>query len=366
MPRSSSSPRPRDARAASHPLSIRLRAVLTTAARDQPLPTTRELGERFRVANTTVFRLLQQFAKTGEIWQHPVNGRYYPPAARALLDRPKPVACVIRRLELASELYRELLEGISAGCGALRRTMLLWHDELLVNHPAPQKPPVFARVPQQRAILRDFIERHGGAAGGFILDHVWNDDALLAESEALQPSVVLFRSCAIPQISNVRADFRSGAFKALAYLLGRGFDHIIPVIPFAGDPAVDEFGIALNSVATELDCRSRLLSPEAASVHAERAALLQRIKRAPGRIAIICPEDNVAMQLVDEAKASGLSCPKDLGVLSVMGTDFAVRAGLTCMRYDFRKLGKSAVEALAASTPVRTSIEPALVTGHST
>ena len=366
MTRSSSAPRQRRARAADRTLGDRFRQLLANAPGDQPLPTTRELGERFRVANTTVFRLLRDLASEGEIWQHPVNGRYYPVAARALLDRPKPVACVFRRLELGSELYRELLEGISAGCGALRRTMSLWHDELLLNHPDPQEPPVFARISQQRAILHDFIGRHGSAAGGFILDHIWSDEALSTEIDKLSPAVVLYRSCAIPEVSNMRADFRTGAFKALAYLLGRGFDQIIPIVPFEGDPAVEEFGTALDSVTVELDCRARLTAPVLASSATERAALLQRLKRSTRRSALLCPEDNIAIVLLAAARAEGLSCPRQFGILSVMGTDFAVRAGLTCLRYDFRKLGKAAVNALSSPTPVREAFEPILVTGSST
>ena len=366
MPRPTSARRPRPADPSAGPIAERLRAALARAPLDQPLPTTRELGERFRVANTTVFRILQQFARTGEVWQHPVNGRYYPPAARALLDRPKPVACVIRRLEVASELYRELLEGISAGCGALRRTMLLWHDELLVNHPVPARPPAFARLPQQTAILRDFLERHGADAGGFILDHVWYDEALRTELARLRPAVVLFRTCALPEIGNVRADFQAGAFKALGYLLGRGYTRIVPIVPFHGDPAVDEFGAALQSVAAELACRDRLLPPVLAGATVELDALLPRLKRGHQRVALVCPEDNVSLQLLARVQSAGLSCPGEVGVLSVMGTDFAVRAGLTCLRYDFRRLGAAAVKALTEPAPLRAVIDPVLVAGQST
>jgi DNA-binding transcriptional regulator YhcF (GntR family) len=366
MARPSSSLRPRASNPAERTLTDRVRQLLTNAPADQPLPTTRELGERFRVANTTVFRLLRELARTGEIWQHPVNGRYYLPSAQALIDRPKPVACVFRRLELASELYRELLEGISAGCGALGRTMLLWHDELLVNHPDAHEPPAFARVAQQRVILHDFLGRHGSAAGGFILDHIWSDEALSSEIEALRPAVMLFRACSLPGIGNIRADFRAGAFKSVAYLLGRGFDQIIPVTPFPGDPAVEEFQAALSSVATELDCQNRFTAPALASSAAERTALVQRLKRANRRTALICPEDNVALLLLAAVKDAGLSCPGQVGILSVMGTDFAVRAGLTCLRYDFRKLGQAAVNALNAPAPVRESFEPTLAVGQST
>src|SRR5258706_11836774 len=79
-------------------LATRLLREVADLAPDIPLPTTREFGRRFRVASATAYRILQKLSEDGEIWQHPTSGRFYPPAARALLDRPKPVACLIRRL----------------------------------------------------------------------------------------------------------------------------------------------------------------------------------------------------------------------------------------------------------------------------
>src|SRR5688572_5541924 len=328
----------------------RLRGLVAGSPPDRPLPTTRELGQKFGMANTTVFRVLRGMAETGEIWQHPTNGRYYPPAARALLDRPKPVACLIRRLELGSELYRELLEGISAGCGERQRTMLLWHDERLINHPDPQQPPVFASVSQQRAILNEFLDRHGDAAGGFLLDHLWSDDALRTQMPRLNPAVMLFRSCDVSGISNIAVDFRAGALKALAHLLGRGFEHIIFVEPFSGDPAIAEFSLSLENAAAELGCANRLSTTSAATPK-ERVSLIDRLGRSARRTALLCPEDNVAVLLVTAAREAGLRVPERAGVLSVMGTDLATKAGLSCLRYDFRELGRIAVGALGRATP---------------
>lgn len=361
-PRTSPSPRA----APDAGLADRVRALLARAAPDQPLPTTRDLGARFAVANTTVYRVLRQLAAAGEVWQHPASGRYFPTSARLLVDRPKPVACLIRRLELGSELYRELLEGISAGCGAGRRTMLLWHDELLVNHPDPHHPPEFASVARQRAILADFGGRHGEAAGGFIFDHVWSDDALRTAAGALQPAVVLFRTCPLPGFGNVRADFRAGALKALGYLLGRGYERILPAVPFTGDPAADEFAAALQAAAAELDCAQRVLAPAPARTPAERAALVGRLRDPAHRTAILCPEDNVAVLLRRAFREAGIACPKQVGLLSVMGTDLAPREGLSCLRYDFRQLGRAAVAALESSPVGRSALEATLTAGDTT
>src|SRR6185503_21137978 len=110
-----------------------------------------------------------------------------------------------------------------------------------------------------------FLDRHGDAAGGFLLDHLWGDEALRLQSERLKPAVVLFRTCALEGFSNVSVDFHAGALKALAHLLGRGFEHVIFVEPCAGDPAVIEFSGALAKAAAELECAGRLSTASAST-----------------------------------------------------------------------------------------------------
>src|SRR5690606_9210229 len=51
------------------PLAEKLRQIVAGAPANRALPTTRELGKRFGVANTTVFRALRELVDAGEIWQ---------------------------------------------------------------------------------------------------------------------------------------------------------------------------------------------------------------------------------------------------------------------------------------------------------
>jgi len=347
------------------PWENRLRRLVESSAPDAPLPTTRSLGEQFGVANTTIFRALQKLVADGALWQHP-SGRFYPAAAQALLERPKPVACLTRRLELCSELYRELLEGVSAACGANRRTMLIWHDELLLNHPDPAEPPVFANTRQQNAILKEFLLRHAKIAEGVILDHVWSDTVLENHADELKPGVVLFRRCDLAQFHNVQADFDAGALQALSHLLGRGYDLIVPVEPFSGDQAVDQFLEALEASAAKLGCNSRLSPRTSAATARERASLIGRASALKTRTAFLCPEDNVAMLLLNAARSAGIKCPDKLGLLSVMGTDFATRERISCLRYDFHSLGRLAVDSLASAQRFHRSIPPVFAPGDTT
>lgn len=362
-PRKAGSPKPA---VTGSQLQAKLRELLTNGPADRALPTTRQLGEEFGLANTTVYRALRALTDAGEIWQHPTSGRYYPAAASALLDRPKPIACLIRRLELASELYRELLEGISKGCGEQRRTMLLWHDELLLNHPDPNAPPVFASGQQQRSIIAGFLDRHGESAGGFIVDHLWSDETLRYHTSRLTPAVVLFRRCDVEGYSNIRANFHAGALKAIGHLLGRGYEQIIPVEPFVGDPAVEQFLAAFAEAANELGCQRRIGPPAVASTAKEQRALIERTRNSKRRTALLCPEDNVALLLHTAAREAGLRVPDELGLLSAMGTDFATKAGISSICYDYPLMGRMAVYAIEQGSAGTQVVEPQLFAGSTT
>lgn len=361
MPAPAQPPKPRAK------LEAHLRAIARDEAWpvDRPLPTTRELAKKFGPSAATVFRLLQQLEAEGVLWQHG-SGRFYRAAARALLDRPKPVACLIRRLELCSALYRELLEGISAGTGAAKRAMLLWHDDVLVNHADPDRPPTFAGAAAQRVLLDGFLERHGTDAGGFVLDHLWNDAVLKRADRRLAPGVLLFRKA--PEggpLSNVRADFEAAATQALAHLLGRGFTRLIPVEPFGGDPAVEEFLSALTRAATALGCADRLAPLAKAHRPEDRAALVAALPRKE-RTALIVPEDHVAVRLRALLAESGRACPEATGLLAVMGTDVAGAAELTRLAFDFRAMGRAAIGLLGEGSPRQIVFNPVLHLGATT
>src|SRR5687768_6640659 len=71
---------------------------------NKPLPTTRELGEQHQVSNASACRLLKRLDEQGVIWRRD-NGRYYPNESRRLFERPKPYACLIRKLQHWSRMY---------------------------------------------------------------------------------------------------------------------------------------------------------------------------------------------------------------------------------------------------------------------
>ena len=101
-------------------------------------------------------------------------------------------------------------------------------------------------------------------------------------------------------------------------------------------------------------------------LHHGGQAVVEQVLRETRRTALICPEDNVAAFLASALRQAGVSVPQKAGVLSVMGTNVAVQNGLSCLRYDFRAMGRLAVEALDATVPPRHVLEPQLVAGGTT
>ena len=90
----------------------------------EPLPVTRFLGQSFGISNVSAHRVLAQLATDNVIWRAP-NGRYFRTEARRLIERPPPVACLLRRLERWTEVGRRIMQGVDEACGAMDRALLL-------------------------------------------------------------------------------------------------------------------------------------------------------------------------------------------------------------------------------------------------
>lgn len=116
----------------------------------------------------------------------------------------------------------------------------------------------------------------------------------------------------------------------------------------------------------ETGCRERLGKRVAAPTDSQRAALLDTLQRTKRRTAILCPEDNVSTFLAAGLRTRSCDWPGQIGLLSVMGTDVVVDAKISCLRYDFRALGRLAVEAMRSTSPVQHILEPQLHTGTTT
>jgi len=329
----------------------------------QPIPPLRELAEHYGVNHTTIFRQLQRAEEEGLLWKAP-NGRHYLPAARSLIEKARPVACLFRKIENWSFLYQELMEGIAARCETAAVGSLLWHDDALVRHPDLRRPPSFAGVPHQIQSLKRFVTQNENMVGGIILDHLWTDEALATLPPAWRKNAVRLCRPGVGEIASVAPDFPVVAHLALTHVFALGYRAIQPIEPFPGDSAIAHSLASFLAAAEKAGAGAFLHPVMSAADSGARARLIRRLQKTSRRTALIFPEDNTAAIFREECRASGI--PQKIGVISLQGTRGAGEAGLTHVRTNYRSLGETAVE-IALNLPARRSpAAPFLVEGSST
>jgi DNA-binding LacI/PurR family transcriptional regulator len=331
----------------------------------EPIPPSRELGERYAVNHTSVFRQLQRLEDEGLLWQA-ASGRFYFSEARFLIEKPKPVACLFRTIETWSFLYQELMEGIAEESERRGLASLLWHEKTLVRHSDPGHPPRFSEARAQQESLQRFAERYSGEIGGVILDHIWSDQAVLTLAETLpRPPVVLCRPGPGDFPSSL-PDFSAGATVALTHLFALGYEHVYPVYPFPGDPSIDH-ALRCFQAAAESTGTLKLTGPKlSADTPAARQKIAQTLSSRGRRVGLVFLEDNNAALFLQECRTSGLNCPRDIGILSLQGTRAAELAGLTHIRTSYSMLGKRAVELSLGLEPREPVPAPTLVSRETT
>lgn len=342
-----------------------LAARRKTISASGALPPTRELAATYGVNHTSVFRQLRRLEEAGLLWQA-ASGRFYFREARFLVEKPKPVACLFRRIEAWSFLYQELMEGIAEECERRHLASLLWHENTLVRHLDPGRPPRFSPPGRQRESLDRFVERYGGEIGGVILDHIWGDSAVRSLAGALRrPAVVLCRPG--PEgFPAVLPDFQAGAALALAHLEAAGYGRVHVVNPFPGDPSIDYALRCFQAAVESGGGRPRVGPVLSGGTPVERRRIVQRLRRQGVRTALVFPEDNNAALFLREGRAAGLDCPRSVGLVSIQGTRAAGIAGLTHTRTSYAALGRRAVELSLGLDPDGPPPGPVWVGGETT
>jgi len=307
----------------------------------EPLPTTRDLAERYEVANSTVFRQFLRLEEEGVLWRA-ASGRFYNAQARSMVDKPLPVACLFRRIEDWSLLYQELMEGIGRASEQAGRASLLWHDDGLVRHGDVGHPPRFSSPATQEKSIKTFLDRYGSAVAGVILDHAWSDKALAAMPAEIKKKCVLLCRPGPAGIASVAPNALRAAELALTHLLATGCGSIHPVRPFSGDSAVDFMLKAIHEAAASAGIKTGL--ELAADTPAARTRLITELGK-PGKptgmVGLMVPEDNVAQLLREECIKRRIQTIK---LISLQGTRRA--AGITHIKNDYAAIGAQAVHLL--------------------
>jgi len=305
----------------------------------EPLPVTRELAEQYDVSNVTVHRVMRQLRDEGLLWRNE-NGRYFLPGAREMAERPKPVLCLIRELSAWFASYQLLLQGFSTACSEARRSLLIPSGLGLLQHEAPEVKPVFSGSSYQLRALRRVLRTNPQAPQGILLDHLWHEDVLEACVDDLRNAVIVWRATRVKGVSSVRIDPEEAVRQALDHLKECGYDRILIAVPFLGDSAVDSIVDAAVRVGRDYGVGEQDVWQ--VDTDRGRARLMLEIQDTSERIGIFCIEDNVGKLLLEGVRGAGLRCPQDVGILSGMGTEIALDAGLSSVQIPFSDMGERA------------------------
>jgi len=329
-----------------------------------PLPTSRELGKRWGLNHSTVFRLLVELSQEGVIWQHP-NGRFYPAAARERASHGLPVVFIGRQIKQWSHLYQEILEGVSEVCVSSRCPLLLLSSDCLVEHDKPETPPRFAAPTVQNREIARLLTMVPKPCSGAIFDHLWSDGALRLALPKLPSHMLLLRPSELAATKTVLPDYAAGAMVALRHMVECGYEEAQFVIPFSDDPSTEQFSQALAGHFAMAGGRMRWREPWDCATPRKRAALARNLRQSRRRVAVLVPEDNIAMLLLKEFGAQGVDFPRTVGIISLQGTA-GPTSPLTRVRYDYRRLGRMAAGALIGARQKEQHFSPALIAGRTT
>ncbi len=311
--------------------------------KDIPLPTLGELAGELKLHPSTIFRILRDMAAEGDVWQSP-SGKFYAASAQRNTLRGAPICFVGREVWQWSRLYQEVLEGISEVCAANESPLVVLSSRLLLRQSSPTEPPVFAKKKAQSEEIGRLLPMIPKGCGGLILDHMWAASVLSAQRWPGGSRLQLFRQ-GTPDCPGIGPNHEMAASMVADYLKKKGFRKVALVIPFEGDPAIDSATANLKETLSKFKI-SEIFFPEWQSVPAKLKTLLAK------NDAVICPEDNVAMAI------AALISPTT-HLIGTQGTG-VLHAPHTRLRYDFRRLGRTAAASILRGTAIGT-FSPILV-----
>jgi hypothetical protein len=321
----------------------RERLVEMAAAADssQCLQTLAVLSKDLNLHASTIFRILKDMAVEGVVWQSP-SGRFYSAAARAEQVRGKPLCFIGREMCHWSRLYQEILSGVSEACSANSGSFVLCSAPSLLRQGDSLEPPEFASLEIQRRELDAILKNAPRGCCGFLFDHLWAPEVIEEAPFTGGAKLQLLRS------APVGIDQKHGARLVRGLIDRSNFAGVILVVPFRGDAVIDH---AIDLLETEL-------AEKKPSLMDFSEAMRQADKLCGKGFLFVCPEDYVARALAEKIAPLhqvGAVFP----LIATQGTGI-LSAPISRLRYDFRRLGRTAASALlnGSSAPL---LKPALV-----
>lgn len=252
--------------------------------------------------------------------------------------------CLVRSLSGWAAWYERIMTGVSLGCELEERGILVHPVADLVVQPAPDGAASFLGKAAQRKLMDRYIQRHAGAERKLLLDDIWSDAVLREYADRLPPARLLLRPSPVPEIPSIHPDYAHGAMLGLSHLLGLGYKKIHFVQPYQYYPTTREFERAFTAAVRaigEVGIHYEVIESHGTEGFGK---LSQRLATKAARgTALVCPEDNFAVALLERLRRAGVSVPDHVGLLAGMGTEILERAGISRLSVDFVDLGRRAV-----------------------
>jgi len=312
----------------------------------EALPVTRFLGDSFGISNVSVFRVLNKLSDAGHLWKA-ANGRFYLPGARRFLEKPAPMACLLRRLERWTEVGRSIMQGVDDACGDAGHAMLLVHDRILFRQADPNSPTAIGPDEELRQTMEDFLRVHSERIDGVILDELWPDRLLVKFKKDLRSGVVVYRHTKLTFLGCVSADVDSAARLAVDHAERHRFEKIVILLPFRGYQPSDEMAHALQTVAKARFAKTPAVALDSPAAH---KALLARLRKERRRTLLVATEDNAAVAVFGALQQAGIKIPERVGLLSTMGSRIVTDRSITAAGFDFRLMGAEAARMAIGGT----------------
>ncbi len=325
--------------------------LLEENPKSEPLPTLRELGQKFTIHPSTIFRLLRDLETEGVVWQGP-SGRFFHSSARRKTLRRAPVCFIGREMWQWSQLYQEILEGVAEVCSANGSPLIFLSASTLVRVPVILKPPIFATPHGQKRELQRLIPSVPRGCAGLLFDHLWSDSALKAVSLPNGEAVQLLHGSG-KNAEVLMPNYDAGAEMVAHYVETRKFDLLYLVTPFEGDPAISAMLSRLRSTLAPFEVKEIAFQ--------DHKTLARIIDGTHGHVGVVCPEDNTARGIADLIAQSGKSNDQHLTeIIATQGTG-VVTAPHSRLRFDYRRLGRAAASHILHGTPYK-PMRPSFVT----
>ncbi|WPJ95742.1 helix-turn-helix domain-containing protein [Coraliomargarita algicola] len=321
--------------------------LVKNLAENAPLPSLRQLADQFDLHSTTIFRLLHDLEAEGYVWQGP-NRRFYPASAQSHTLQGKPICFIGRQIQDWSQLYQEIFEGVTEICTTNGSPLILHSSPTLVQVPVELEPAIIATEAEQKSELQKLLRTIPKGCAGFIFDHLWCD-AALEQIPFPRNQCIQLLSGSETHAKVITPNYSAGAQLIADYVQSRAFNQVYLVESTPEEPL-------LHRSVAQMQETLATLSTHSLSYYDEKA-VNELVRQIPPHSCFICTEDNTALGLASRIREADR---KTVEMVAIQGTGI-VTAPHTRLRYDYRRLGRSAASSILHGTALK-QMAPRLVT----